>query len=88
MVIIVPPNKLASNSTAGVTDLIDRFYGSIKKVLLPSPFHNLSHVCGCNEKIWMCDVCLQSSDFKVIATESSFMSDILIYAGCVGPLLF
>ncbi|RDX85856.1 DNA mismatch repair protein MSH4, partial [Mucuna pruriens] len=34
IVIIIPPNKLASNSTAAVTELIDRFYGSVKKVVL------------------------------------------------------
>ncbi|KAL2595304.1 hypothetical protein AAZV13_11G031600 [Glycine max] len=31
IVIIIPPNKLASNSTAGVTELVDRFYGSVKQ---------------------------------------------------------
>lgn len=34
IVIIIPPNKLASNSTAAVTELVDRFYGSVKKVVL------------------------------------------------------
>ncbi|XP_057449791.1 DNA mismatch repair protein MSH4 isoform X1 [Lotus japonicus] len=34
IVIIVPPNKSASNSTAAVTDFIDRFYGSVKKVVV------------------------------------------------------
>ncbi|KHN34920.1 DNA mismatch repair protein mutS [Glycine soja] len=34
IVIIIPPNKLASNSTAGVTELVDRFYGSVKQVML------------------------------------------------------
>ncbi|KAL2348173.1 hypothetical protein Fmac_002173 [Flemingia macrophylla] len=34
IVIIIPPNKSASNSTAAVTELVDRFYGSVKKVVL------------------------------------------------------
>ncbi|KAF7828437.1 DNA mismatch repair protein MSH4 isoform X1 [Senna tora] len=34
IVIIIPPNKSAPNSTAGVTELVDRFYGSVKKVVL------------------------------------------------------
>ncbi|XP_027359804.1 DNA mismatch repair protein MSH4 [Abrus precatorius] len=34
IVIIIPPNKLASKSTVAVTDLVDRFYGSVKKVVL------------------------------------------------------
>ncbi|MED6219937.1 MutS protein msh4 [Stylosanthes scabra] len=35
IVIIIPPNKLASNSAAAVTELIDRFYASVKKVVSP-----------------------------------------------------
>ncbi|XP_039690800.1 DNA mismatch repair protein MSH4 isoform X3 [Medicago truncatula] len=34
IVIIVPPNKSASSSTSTVTELVDRFYGSVKKVVL------------------------------------------------------
>ncbi|KAK7406282.1 hypothetical protein VNO78_07905 [Psophocarpus tetragonolobus] len=34
IVIIIPPNKLASNSMAAVSELVDRFYGSVKKVVL------------------------------------------------------
>ncbi|XP_061368287.1 DNA mismatch repair protein MSH4 [Gastrolobium bilobum] len=34
IVIIIPPDKFASNSTAAVTELVDRFYGSVKKVVL------------------------------------------------------
>ncbi|XP_072093317.1 DNA mismatch repair protein MSH4 isoform X2 [Arachis hypogaea] len=33
IVIIIPPNKLASNSAAAVTELVDRFYASVKKVV-------------------------------------------------------
>ncbi|MED6157028.1 MutS protein msh4 [Stylosanthes scabra] len=35
IVIIIPPNKLASNSAAAVTELVDRFYASVKKVISP-----------------------------------------------------
>ncbi|KAK4262585.1 hypothetical protein QN277_028129 [Acacia crassicarpa] len=38
IVIIIPPNKSAPNSTAGVTELIDRFYGALKKVVLARGF--------------------------------------------------
>ncbi|CAI8589131.1 unnamed protein product [Vicia faba] len=34
IVIIVPPNKSASNSTSAVTELVDKFYGSAKKAVL------------------------------------------------------
>ncbi|XP_027193469.1 DNA mismatch repair protein MSH4 isoform X2 [Cicer arietinum] len=34
IVIIVPPNKSASNSTSTVAELVDRFYGSVKKAVL------------------------------------------------------
>ncbi|XP_027912276.1 DNA mismatch repair protein MSH4 [Vigna unguiculata] len=34
IVIILPPNKLVSNCSAAVTELVDRFYGSVKKVVL------------------------------------------------------
>ncbi|GAU29313.1 hypothetical protein TSUD_226840 [Trifolium subterraneum] len=34
IVIIVPPNKSASSSTSTVTELIDRYYGSVKKAVL------------------------------------------------------
>ena len=39
--IIIPPNKLSTNSTAAVTELVDRFYGSVKKVIslsIPTSF--------------------------------------------------
>ncbi|OIV92781.1 hypothetical protein TanjilG_00915 [Lupinus angustifolius] len=38
IVIIIPPDKLASNSTAAVTELVNRFYGSVKKVVLARGF--------------------------------------------------
>ncbi|WJX60480.1 MutS protein msh4 [Trifolium repens] len=34
IVIIVPPNKSASSSTSTVTELVDRYYGSVKKAVL------------------------------------------------------
>lgn len=34
MVIIVPPNKLAPDSMVGVSELVDRFCSSTRKVLL------------------------------------------------------
>ncbi|XP_054823415.1 DNA mismatch repair protein MSH4 isoform X2 [Prosopis cineraria] len=34
IVIIIPPNKSAPNSTTGVTELVDRFYSTLKKVVL------------------------------------------------------
>ncbi|KAG2375791.1 DNA mismatch repair protein [Vigna angularis] len=34
IVIILPPNKLASNCSSAVTELVDRFYGSVRKVVL------------------------------------------------------
>nr|DAD47740.1 TPA_asm: hypothetical protein HUJ06_017677 [Nelumbo nucifera] len=34
MVIIVPPNKLAPDSMVGVAELVDRFYTSVKKVVM------------------------------------------------------
>lgn len=34
MVIIVPPNKLAPEGMVGVSELVDRFYASVKKVIL------------------------------------------------------
>ncbi|EXC02119.1 MutS protein-4-like protein [Morus notabilis] len=34
MVIIVPPNKLAPEGMVGVSELVDRFYGSVKKVVM------------------------------------------------------
>lgn len=33
MVIIVPPNKLAPDGMVGVSELVDRFYPSIRKVV-------------------------------------------------------
>lgn len=33
MVIIVPPNKLAPDSFVGVSELVDRFYSTIRKVI-------------------------------------------------------
>lgn len=33
IVIIMPPNKSAPNSAAAVTELVDKFYGSVKKVM-------------------------------------------------------
>jgi hypothetical protein len=38
IVIIVPPNKSASSSTSTVTELVDRYYGSVKKVMWPCLF--------------------------------------------------
>ncbi|KAI9076551.1 hypothetical protein K1719_041537 [Acacia pycnantha] len=38
IVIIIPPNKSAPNSTGGVTELIDRFFGALKKVVLARGF--------------------------------------------------
>ncbi|KAK8471883.1 hypothetical protein PHAVU_002G057100 [Phaseolus vulgaris] len=35
IVIILPPNKLASNCSSAITELVDRFYGSVKKAVLP-----------------------------------------------------
>ncbi|CAJ1928563.1 unnamed protein product [Sphenostylis stenocarpa] len=35
VVIILPPNKLASNCSSAVAELVDRLYGSVKKVVLP-----------------------------------------------------
>lgn len=32
-VIIAPPNKLAPDGMAGISDLVDRFYASVKKVI-------------------------------------------------------
>ncbi|GMJ06112.1 MUTS HOMOLOG 4, ARABIDOPSIS MUTS HOMOLOG 4, MUTS-like protein 4 [Hibiscus trionum] len=34
MVIIVPPNKLAPEGMVGVSELVDRFYASVKKVVM------------------------------------------------------
>ncbi|KAF6141602.1 hypothetical protein GIB67_001154 [Kingdonia uniflora] len=34
MVIIVPPNKLAPDGMVGVSELVDRFYSTTKKVLI------------------------------------------------------
>lgn len=34
MVIIVPPNKLAPDGMVGVSELVDRYYSSSKKVLI------------------------------------------------------
>ncbi|PON43174.1 DNA mismatch repair [Parasponia andersonii] len=34
MVIIVPPNKLAPDGMVGVSELVDRFYASVKKVVM------------------------------------------------------
>ncbi|KAJ4848896.1 MutS protein msh4 [Turnera subulata] len=33
--IIVPPNKLAADGMVGVSELADRFYGSVRKVVMP-----------------------------------------------------
>lgn len=33
MVVIVPPNKLAPDGMVGVSQLVDRFYASVKKVM-------------------------------------------------------
>lgn len=33
MVIIVPPNKLAPEGMVGVSEFVDRFYASVKKVM-------------------------------------------------------
>ncbi|XP_059644121.1 DNA mismatch repair protein MSH4 [Cornus florida] len=38
MVIIVPPNKLAPDGMVGVSELVDRFYSSIKKVVMARGF--------------------------------------------------
>ena len=34
MVIIVPPNKVAPDSMVGVSELVDRFYSTTRKVIL------------------------------------------------------
>ncbi|GKV38027.1 hypothetical protein SLEP1_g45981 [Rubroshorea leprosula] len=34
MVIIVPPNKLAPDGMVGVSELVDRFYAPVKKVIM------------------------------------------------------
>lgn len=36
MVVIVPPNKLAPDGMVGVSELVDRFYALVKKVMAMS----------------------------------------------------
>ena len=42
MVIIVSPNKLAPDGMVGVSELVDRFYASSKKVIFKNPMLSLS----------------------------------------------
>lgn len=44
VVVIVPPNKFAPDGMLGVSDLIDRFYASVKKVNLVNRIEFL-HAC-------------------------------------------
>lgn len=73
IVIIIPPNKSAPNSTAGVTELIDRFNGALKKVIL------LSLLKGNG-------LCLEVLNFN---EPCGFINDgSLCHAGCIGPWFF
>ena len=52
MVIIVPPNKLAPDGMVGVSELVDKFYFSVKKVMFLVTIF-IQYACGPHTQMYV-----------------------------------
>lgn len=89
LVIIVTPNKLAPDGMVGVSELVDRFYATVKKVIVPNVYND-SCVCVCVCVVVYARSLGQRAPYLAVFLWFSFVHKLIpctAFLGCNGPWL-